>query len=613
MGVDPWGVVSGYFDALGQWHDTPADTRRAILGAMGADETNPPASDPPPVRIVRHGQATEWPVRGQLRLEGGTTLAVDGRLPLDLPIGYHEFQGDREQRVTRVIVSPGKCLLPSQPTWGWAAQLYAARSSQSWGIGDLADLRRLGEWSAGLGAGLVLVNPLYAAAPVVPQEASPYYPSSRRFLNPLYLRIEEVPGAGELGAELDDLTQAGRALNAAARIDRDVVFRLKRSALERIWSRTAVDPELERFCREQGEGLEQFATYCVLASQLGDNWRQWPVQYRNPRQPAVREFRRSHAREVAYHQWLQWLLDQQLAAAARALPLVQDIPIGVSPHGADAWIWQDLLADRCTVGAPPDAFNTQGQDWAIPPFVPHKLRAAGYEPILQTIRGALRHAKGLRIDHVMGLFRLYWIPQGFGPTRGTYVRYPADELLAILAVESHRSGSFIVGEDLGTVEPDTRRGLAEHQVQSFRVLMFEQQLPPEEYPSMAMAAATTHDLPTLAGLWTGQDEASRRAIGLPQSDAIFQVRRHLAQTAGVNDDAPLDEVIEATYRLLGRAPSLVLLATLDDALACVDRPNMPGTTTQWPNWRLPLPGGLEALMTAALPVRIARALDRRSR
>lgn len=612
MGVDPWGVDSGYFDALGQWHDTPAETRRAILSAMGADQANPPTTSPPPVRVVHHGQATEWPC-GHLCLEDGTTLTIDGRLPPDLPIGYHDFREGDRSCATRVIVSPGKCALPAAPTWGWAAQLYAARSSRSWGIGDLADLRRLGDWSAGLGAGLVLVNPLYAATPVLPQEASPYYPSSRRFLNPLYLHIEEVPGAAELGAELDGLARAGRELNAAARIDRDAVFRLKQTALERIWSRQAANPELERFCREEGEGLEQFATYCLLASQLGEDWRQWPGQYRSPRDPAVRAFRQAHAREVAYHQWLQWLLDRQLAAAATALPLVQDIPIGVSPKGADAWIWQELLADQCTIGAPPDAFNTQGQDWAMPPLVPHKFRAAGYEPFIQTIRGALRHAKGLRIDHVMGLFRLFWIPQGLGPTQGTYVRYHADELLAILAVESQRSGSFVVGEDLGTVEADTRRGLAEHQVQSFRVLMFEQQVPPERYPSMAMAAATTHDLPTLAGLWTGHDEAARHAIGLPKSDAILEVRRHLAQLAGLPGDAPPEEMIEAVYRLLARAPSLVLLATLDDAMALPDRPNMPGTTTQWPNWCLPLPGGLEALMAAELPVRIARGLDRRSR
>ncbi len=609
MGTDPWGVDGGYFDALGQWHDTPADTRRAIHAAMGVAEGESVADGPPPVCVVPHRSEVEWPRRGQLRLEDGTTLPVDGRLPPDLPLGYHDFHEEQQGQSTRVIVSPGKCVLPSKPTWGWAAQLYAARSSQSWGIGDLADLRRLATWSAGLGAGLVLINPLYAAAPVLPQEASPYYPSSRRFLNPWYLRIEEVPGAASLGPELERLARVGRELNAGPRIDRDAVFRLKQEALERIWSRFTTAPEFEQYCLQQGEGLEQFATYCALTRQLGGDWRQWPGQYRNPRNPAVREFSRSHARDVAYHQWLQWLLDRQLAAAAAALPLVQDIPIGVSPNGADAWIWQDLLADHCTVGAPADAFNTQGQDWSVPPFVPHKLRAAGYEPYIQTIRGALRHAGGLRIDHVMGLFRLFWIPQSFGPTRGTYVRYRADELLAILALESQRSGAFIVGEDLGTVEPDTRRGLAEHQVASFRVLMFEQH-PPESYPIMAMAASTTHDLPTLAGLWTGQDEAARRAIGLPKSEAIFEVRRHLAQTAGLADDAPVAEVIEATYRLLARAPSLVLLATLDDALASPDRPNMPGTSLEWPNWRLPLPGGLEALETAELPVQIAQALAR---
>ena len=300
--------------------------------------------------------------------------------------------------------------------------------------------------------------------------------------------------------------------------------------------RQAANPELERFCRE-GRGTG--AVYHVLPAGIATGRGLAPggLVSIGVRDPAVRAFDK-----LTRAKWLMPVaavaLDRQLAAAATALPLVQDIPIGVSPKGADAWIWQELLADQCTIGAPPDAFNTQGQDWAMPPLVPHKFRAAGYEPFIQTIRGALRHAKGLRIDHVMGLFRLFWIPQGLGPTQGTYVRYHADELLAILAVESQRSGSFVVGEDLGTVEADTRRGLAEHQVQSFRVLMFEQQVPPERYPSMAMAAATTHDLPTLAGLWTGHDEAARHAIGLPKSDAILEVRRHLAQLAGLPGDAP---------------------------------------------------------------------------
>jgi 4-alpha-glucanotransferase len=284
------------------------------------------------------------------------------------------------------------------------------------------------------------------------------------------------------------------------------------------------------------------------------------------------------------------------------------LPIGFDPGGADAWSWQSLLATRCTMGAPPDVFNTAGQDWQLPPFVPHKLREAGYEPFIQTIRAALRHAGGLRIDHVMGLFRLYWIPEGFGPQRGGYVRYRADEALAIVALESHRAGAFVVGEDLGTVEPEVRQRLAEHQVLSFRLLWFEKQ-PAERFPRLAMAAATTHDLPTVAGLWTGRDMEEQRAQG--HSDAaLVELRAHLAQLIDKPDTTLPADAIEATYRLLGRAPSLVLVATLEDALGVTLRPNVPGTTTERPNWSLGLPGGLEALERSPLPRRIAGALTR---
>ena len=233
---------------------------------------------------------------------------------------------------------------------------------------------------------------------------------------------------------------------------------------------------------------------------------------------------------MGYHAWLQWLLDRQLAEASRAIPILQDLPIGMDPGGADAWEWQDLLAKEMVIGAPPDAFNADGQDWQLPPFVPAKLRAAAYEPFIQTIRAALRHAGGLRIDHVMGLFRLWWIPNGQHPRKGWYVRYPADDLLGIVALESHRAGAFIVGEDLGTVEPGVRQRLALRRMLSCRLLWFEDR-PPAEYPELSMASVTTHDLPTIAGLWSGADEAAQRSIGLTVGDEMRQLRDHSAADA----------------------------------------------------------------------------------
>ena len=609
MHIDPSALQDGYWDVEGGWHQSSPETRAAILAAMGVEEGDVGAAPDDPVRVLYPADLSGSSEPGELTLEDGTRLRLGGPLPPDLPWGYHDFRPDGADRTVRWIVTPGQCLVP-EATWGWAVQLYAARSQESWGIGDLADLRELAQWSAGLGAGLLVLNPLDADSPVLPQEPSPYYPSSRQFLNPLYLRIEEVPGAERLGPALEKLAAAGRALDAQRRIDREGVSRLKQEALEAIWAGFSGDGDFEDYRRRRQSEIEPFAAYCALAAQLGGDWRAWPAEYRSPASPAVKWFAGEHPRQVQFHEWLQWLAERQLAAAAQAMPLVQDLPLGFNPAGADAWVWQDLLAGNCTIGAPPDAFNPAGQDWAIPPFIPHRLRAARCEPFIQTLRATLRHARGLRIDHVMGLFRLYWIPQGFGPAGGAYVRYRADELLGILALESRRAGAFVVGEDLGTVEDETRRRMAECRVLSFRVLWFEPR-PPAEYPPLAMAAVATHDLPTIAGLRSGQDLVAQRAAGIANDAAMEALRQHLDRLVPVPAHVAIEEVIEATYRRLGQSSSLVLVATLEDALAVRDRPNMPGTTSQHPNWSLALPGGIEALRAADLPRRIAAALGRR--
>lgn len=589
------------------WEEIPPNTPTAILDALGGPQPHHAADGAEPVRVIRAGRPVAWPCRGQLVLEDGATLSIDGTLPPDLPLGYHDFHPDHGRWTTRVIVTPRQCLLPPERQWGWTVQLHSLRSAQSWGIGDLDDLRRLAQWSAGLGAKLLLVNPLVAPAPILPQNSSPYYPTSRRFRNPLYLRVEDVPGAERLGPDLERLAAAGRALNAQRRLDRDQVFRLKQEALRAIWATVEPNPTFERFRQEQGVSLAQFATYCALAEHFGEDWRQWPVEFRRPDNPSVQWFAEQHSGDVQYHQWLQWLFDEQLARTARSLSIVQDLPIGMQPGGADAWAWQDLLAKDISIGAPPDAFNSVGQDWDLPPFVPWKLRAAGYQPLVETIRATLRHAGGLRIDHVMGLFRLWWIPRGQKPSQGVYIRYPADDLLGIVMLESHRAGAYIVGEDLGTVEPGVRERLACHQILSSRLLWFEP-TPPAKYPPLSMAAVTTHDLPTIAGLWTGSDLDAQEAIGLPRNEETGRLRLHLADMLGVTQDAPVEEVIEKAYGLLAEAPSMLLAATLEDAQAVQQRPNMPGTVDQWPNWSLALPQSLEAMETSELPRRIARAL-----
>jgi 4-alpha-glucanotransferase len=608
MTTDAWGIDREYEDAFHRKRTPPAATIEVIQKAIGAN----PAQTPPQPRtiVIRRG---ERPAVGpaDVLLEDGAVLSVNSTLPADLPLGYHELHGRDQDRVVRLIVSPGACPLPADRSWAWTVQLYATRSQASWGMGDLADLRELARWSKGLGAGLVMINPLHAPAPVLPQEPSPYFPASRRFRNPLYLRIEEVPGANEQGVDLDALAAAGRALNGGGRIDRDEVFRLKRAAFEQIFARFSGDDDFERYRKEIGEPLWTYGTFCVLAEHYGDDFHNWPVAYRHPAGSAVASFREQHAARVRFHAWLQWLIDRQLTAAAAELPIMQDLAVGFHPGGADAWMWQDLLADKMSVGAPPDLHNPWGQNWGIPPFVPQKLDEAGYDPIIQTIRAALAHAGGLRIDHAMGLFRLFWIPYGAQASEGTYVNYPARALLDIVALESHRAGAFIVAEDLGTVQEHMRDQFMKHQMLSYRVLWLEKD-GPKSYPQRSMAAVTTHDLYTIAGLWTGSDFRNQQAIGLnPHPESVEEVYLRIAKMIGLSADSPLTEVVLAVHRLLADANSMVVAATLEDALLVEDRPNMPGTTDQWPNWRIALPAVIEDIKRRDLPAQIAAILNQR--
>ncbi len=613
------GIQKSYVDALGKRHAAGRETVRAIEHAMaggaraGLGGGRGHGNDGDDTLVVLAGR--RLPVDGvEIQLEDGTTIAIDGRLPRDLPIGYHQLHRRRGQPA-KLIVAPGACHLSAGfSTWGWAIQLYAARSRRSWGIGDLGDLRWLGRWAREQQAGIALINPLAAVAPTLPQQASPYFPSSRRFRSPLYLRIEEVDGAKATDG-LGELARAARRLNRDRLIDRDRVFELKSQALEAVWRtvRGSTDPAFETFRRDQ-PGLDQFATFCALAEKFGASWRQWPADVRHPSSPGVARAAGGRAlrERIRFHQWLQYQVDRQLARAAAAMPVMQDLPIGFDPGGADAWAFQDVLADGITVGAPPDEFNTRGQNWGLPPFVPNRLRAAGYEPFIQTIRACLRHAGGLRIDHVMGLFRLFWIPAGMDPRDGAYVHGHPGDLLAIVAVESQRANAMIVGEDLGTVEEDTRLALAARNILSYRLLWFEKS-PPARYPAQALAAITTHDLPTVAGLWTDSDLEVQRELGLSPNEAgTREIKSRVRRMTGAAPATPTTDVVARVHESLAKAPSQIITATLDDAMAVEERPNLPATNDEWPNWRLALPEPIETLRGNRLAWRIAKALRRQS-
>jgi 4-alpha-glucanotransferase len=611
--ADPqyWGVLQGYWDVSGNWRDSPAETVDAILEQMGA--SNDGRTSDGTVMTVRVDRPPAEVPAGRLRLEDGGELTVEGLLPPDLPPGYHTLEPLDGPEVS-LVASPGRCPLPRSRQWGFAAQLYGLRSARSWGMGDLADLRELSEWSARLGSGLVVINPLHATAPVPQQETSPYSPGSRCFSNPLYLAVERVPGAAGV-ADVERLGSLGRRMNADPLVDRDRVWELKSQALEAIFSSSNPDnAAFERYRRERGAALEGFAAFSALAEVHGRCWPAWPQELRHPDGGGVREFMQSRegARRVLYHQWVQWLIDEQLRDAARFGPesvgIVQDLAVGIDRDGADGWMWQDVFALGMDIGAPPDEFNGRGQNWGLPPLGPWRLRASGYRPWIESLRGVLRHAGGVRIDHVMGLFRLFWIPSGSEPSHGAYVRYPHEEMLDILALEAQRAGAVVVGEDLGTVEDEVRRELHERDVLSYRLWWFEPERTPT-WPEKALAAVTTHDLPTIAGVLDGSDLEAQRQAGMhPSDEASMRLRRRLLDWTGSHDGGDTAEIICRAYEDLGRAPCALLVANLEDALAVSERPNMPGTVDEWPNWRQALPVPLERIEEMQLPAAVASRL-----
>ena len=597
-------VGASYVDAFKERVAIAPEVRASVLAAMGlAPGGGAPGADL--VAIVAPG--AQLPVRGAVTLEDGTALPASVRLPADVPFGYHRLHGD--DGVERLLLTgPGRCPLPAGRAWGWAVQLATTRSDRSWGIGDLDDLRRLSDWSADHGAGFLAVSPLGAPNPGPHPEPSPYYPSTRRFGNPLHLAIEAIPGIGDVA----DIAVEGRALGADRRVDRSRVHALKQAALERAWSRGIPDRDrLEAWRREQGPALERWAVFATLSERLGPGWRSWPEEYRRPDAAAVRRGVEGAAERVAFHAWVQWCFDRQLADASTRVRRIADMPVGVDPGGFDAWDWQEQLAIGTSIGAPPDRFNFTGQDWGLPPFIPHRLREAGYRPFIETIRAQLRHAGGLRIDHVLGLFRLWWVPAGEAPSRGAYVRYPTDELLEIVAIESHRVGAVIIGEDLGTVPAGVRQALRRRNLLSTRLVYFEK-VPPSRYPRNAFAAVTTHDLPTIAGTLRGSDLADQASAGVaPDAKGLALLRKRLLTAAELGPDAGPDDVIAALHARLASSPSVFVAGTLEDAMRVEERPNLPGTTSaQRDNWSLSLPRTLEAAFADPRVIELANALRR---
>jgi 4-alpha-glucanotransferase len=599
-------VETTYVDAYRQRRTVAPEVRAAILAAMGLDDdTDVPGAAA--VAVVRAGE--RLPATGTLRLEDGTELGRVDALPPDAPHGYHHL--DRDDGGHQLLITgPGRCHLPAGlRAWGLAVQAATTRSRQSWGIGDLADIRELGRWASSRGAGFLAVSPLGAPNPGTVPEPSPYYPSTRRFANPLHLRIEEVDGA-----PIDDeLARAGHALNDAGPIRRERIWALKRQALERIWDAGIPNRSaFETWRAAQGEALERWSVFCVLTERHGPGWQSWPADCRDPDGSGPRATAREETGRVAFHAWVQWCLDRQLAAASAPVRRLADMPIGADPGGFDAWDWQATLALGASIGAPPDRFTAAGQAWGLPPFIPHRLREAAYRPFIETIRAQLRHAGGLRIDHVLGLFRLWWIPAGRTPDAGAYVRSATDELLEIVAIESHRAGAIVIGEDLGTVPAGVRAELRRRRLLSTRLVIFER-VPPARYPRQSFAAVTTHDLPTIAGILSGSDLADQAAAGIaPDAGALELLRSRLLHAARVESDTDAGTVADEVHARLAASPAALVAGSLEDALGVAARPNLPGTDArQRANWSQPLPMPLEEVVADPRVERLAASLRRR--
>ncbi|MBI5616647.1 MAG: malto-oligosyltrehalose synthase [Gammaproteobacteria bacterium] len=679
------GIASGFHDIQGRWQTPSATALRALVEclARGPAESARDARGWPTVVVRRRDRleealalslvAPDGPGRlsVELQLEDGSVatcpprlasvpgtaapgaLACTLHLPM-LPEGYHRlrlYEGEQVLADTPVIVAPARCYLPpvladAGRLWGPAVQLYALRSERNWGIGDFTDLRGVIEHCAARGAGLVGLNPLHALFLDEPGHASPYSPSTRLFLNPLYLdveRSEDLQECAEARALLQtpDFLARLQQLREAPLVDYAAVTAVKLQVLGLLhasFRERHLAPgdtrgrAFERWRQARGAELRRHAVWAALREHFGRTpggtraWQAWPDDYRDPDAAAVTAFATGHAERVEFFEYLQWQADVQLAElAARArqlgLPvgLYGDAAVSVDRAGSDVWAHQSWFALDASIGAPPDDFSLDGQDWGLPPWYPAALQAEAYAPFIALLRSGMRHMGALRIDHVMGLLRLYWIVPGGNARDGAYVHYPLDDLLAVLALESHRHRCVVIGEDLGTVPDDVRRALADAGVLSYRLLFFERDhdgdfRAPGDYPAQALVAASTHDLPTLAGFWEGADLALRAELALFPSDETRQrqivaradararllllLERQGLLPDGVTADPQslprmTAELSRAVHVLLARTPAKLLLVQLEDVLGMRDQANVPGTVEAHPNWRRKLELTLE--------------------
>ena len=623
---------------------------------------------------TRHGEADAFALHESQRTERDGTWLCERVLPMTLALdaGYHRLRIDGLAGETLVLASPGRCYRPPAVqeggrVWGPAVQLYGLRSPRNWGIGDFGDLEELATRMAAQGADIIGVNPLHALFAANPVHASPYSPSSRQQLNTLYIDVEAADEFAQCEparklVESPAFQARLAALRAEALVDYAGVASAKLEVLALLFAHFrerhlpedgAPDEEglaFLSFVAQRGEGLRQHALFETLhahflaADPAMWGWPVWPAAYRDPDSAEVTAFAVQHAQRLQFHQYLQWQAARQLARAGErcaalgmGVGLYVDLAVSVDRAGSDAWTAQAVFAGGASIGAPPDEFNPAGQNWGLPPLRPDRLRADGHRFFIQTLRASMHGAGALRIDHVMGLMRLFWIPPGRGAQDGAYVYYPLDELLAIVAIESHRHRCMVVGEDLGTVEDAVREALGKADVLSYRLLYFERLdrhqgsgfKPPAVYPPAALVAVSTHDLATFAGWWAGHDLRVRLSLGLFPDERIFDKqlldraqerielmlavqqagllsREEIAEASGLA--LPPPRVVEAVHAWLATTPSTLMMVQLEDVAGVVEQANMPGTVDEQPNWRRKLPMPLHALATGERMLGLAAQL-----
>lgn len=615
------GIQQKFWDNFGQPHATTEATNRAIIAAIEASSAGSPGDETTLVLGEKQDLRAESGLTGSFEIvtESGqrVPIAAGGPVP-QLPLGYHEIHA--AGRTIRLIVAPDRAHKPARRCAGFGVTLYGLRSDRNWGCGDFRDLRDLIDWSvSALAVDFIALNPLHAIHNRRPYNTSPYLPNSIFYRNFLYLDVESIEGyqPTEDAADLERLRQSPT-------VEYEQIAALKHKALRRIFDANPPGPECLEWIAREGELLRVYATYCALDEYLHAKdpnlwiWPDWPEKYRTPTGPAIDTFTRKNARAILFHGWLQWLIDRQIGevqnhalAAGMSIGLYHDLALATDRCGSDLWGHRPFFITGCRVGSPPDGFSPNGQDWSFPPPNTARHRADGYRLYAESIRKSMRHGGALRIDHVMRLFRLYWIPEGHSAKEGAYVRDRAADLVRVLALESVRNQCAIVGEDLGTVEDEVRETLARFGILSYKLLYFERAWErksefrqPAEYAASALTSTSTHDLATMAGYWTGEDiEARLRARTIDEAarasqladrardkqqllDALF-----LADLMPVNYERDASCLPELTGELhyaisgfLATTPCEMWLINQEDLTKELDQQNLPGTTAEYPNW-----------------------------